>query len=134
MPFYKKDYYHADLNRVCDFEELIIEWCQLKDISNTEQTDKILQQNGYEDLLDHSDDFQFIAQTFHEKSNLELMSVEIGGIDFRVMKLKLKAGMPSKSQGLIFKNCSTVVNSSVEATAGEMTQYYALLDAFITVK
>lgn len=42
MPFYKKDYYHADLSRVCDFEELIIEWCDLKDINNKQLTDKQL--------------------------------------------------------------------------------------------
>ena len=57
MPFYKKEYYHADLSRVCDFEELIIEWCNLKDISNAEQTDKDLQMHGLDDLFDHHDDF-----------------------------------------------------------------------------
>lgn len=64
MPFYKKEYYHADLSRVCDFEELIIEWCHLKDLKNEVQRDKILLQNGYDDLIDHNDDFMFIANSF----------------------------------------------------------------------
>ena len=66
MPFYKKDYYHADLSRVCDFEELIIEWCQLDDITNAELTDKTLMQHGFDELVDHYDDFMFIAESFNQ--------------------------------------------------------------------
>ena len=94
MPFYKKDYYHADLCRVCDFEELIIDWYPLN-ITDDISRERVLLMNGFDDLLDHSNDFHFIANSFmYEGANLQLTKVFVGGIDFRVLKLELKAQNP----------------------------------------
>lgn len=115
MPFYKKDYYHADLSRVCDFEELIIEWCHLKDLRNASSIDQALALCGCDDLVDHHDDFLFLANSFNEKSNLELVSVHVGGIDYRVLKLKLKAQVPCGT-GLLFDGCSILQDFSMVET------------------
>ena len=34
MPFFKKDYYKADLNRICDAEEIVSEWYPMNKIVN----------------------------------------------------------------------------------------------------
>ena len=51
--------------------------------------------NGFEDLVQHNDDFEFIWNSFgREDSNLDLVKVFVGGIDFRVLKLELCARLP----------------------------------------
>lgn len=115
MPFYKKDYYHADLSRVCDFEELIIDWCHLKDLRNGAKIDEALALYGCDDLVDHHDDFLFLANTFTDKSNLELVSVHVGGIDYRVLKLKLRAQIPCGT-GLLFDSCTKYKDFSMIET------------------
>jgi len=91
MPFYKKDYYKSDQFRICDLEELVIEWSSLGNIRAKQKRETILLNNNYHDLLDHDDDFMLIANTFGDHANLDLIEILIGGIDFHVLKLILKA-------------------------------------------
>ena len=94
MPFFKKDYYKADLNRICEAEEIVSEWYPI-DIYDQQARDQMLTQHGFTDLLDHHQDWKFIANQFARpntsKHNLVLESVFVGGIDLRMLKLELRA-------------------------------------------
>ena len=69
LPFYHREYYSADLNRVCEVEELVTEWYNL-DISphNHKGRNKTLLTFGYTDLAFHDDDFSYIIDSFTTKS------------------------------------------------------------------
>lgn len=56
MPFFNKDYYKADLNRICDAEEIVSEWYSF-DIEDGAARDQVLYQHGFMDLLGHTEDF-----------------------------------------------------------------------------
>ncbi len=105
MPFFGKDYYKADLNRVCDAEEIVSEWYSL-DIYNPKARDQMLTQHGFTDLLKYQQDWRFIANQF--RGNLVLENVFVGGIDLRMLKLELRAQIGQE-------------------------QYYQLLDSWVKV-
>jgi hypothetical protein len=88
LRFYKEDYFNADLNRVCEMEELVSEWYDLSIRSAAEREDT-LKSFGFLDLCNHRDDFDTIIGHFYFKHNnldsqgkdrnLELVTLEVGG-------------------------------------------------------
>ena len=68
QPFYKKEYYAADLNRICEVEEMVTEWYDLDiQAKNHEQRDNTLITFGYHELAGHDDDFTYIIESFNTK-------------------------------------------------------------------
>ena len=65
LPFWKEEYYLADLNRVCEMEELISEWYDI-DLRSTQKRMETLETFGFKDLLNKDDDFQYIINQFNQ--------------------------------------------------------------------
>jgi len=57
--FGNEGYYQADLNRVCEMEELAIEWYDL-DLTNENKRKSTLETFGFCELVDNDDDFIYI--------------------------------------------------------------------------
>ena len=69
-------------------EELISEWYDL-DLSSSQKRIETLQTFGFNDIADKDDDFQYIIKQFKSHIPIRLETLQIGGIDFRVIKIVL---------------------------------------------
>ena len=76
----KRQKYFADLNRVCEVEDTVIEWFN-KDVSND------ICQTSLTDHLSRQVD-EFLNQL---REQFKITLVEVGGIDFSVWKIYLQA-------------------------------------------
>ena len=81
--FYKQNYYTADLDRVCELEELVNEWFELDvDIRADESRNQTLLTFGFQDLAFHDEDFQYMISHFTKENILTLEGMQVGGTDF----------------------------------------------------
>ena len=62
---------------------------------------------GLHDLIDKDDDFKYIIQSLNNLP-LTLKALQIGGTDFKVIKIIIKAGRENTFTSQILESCSTL--------------------------
>lgn len=132
-PFYKMDYYHSDLNRVCEVEDLINQWHLLDSTPEGEAARKQeLMQREYHDLVDKEHEFQQIINYFDSAAGpLKLVAIEIGGTYVRVLKLHLKAVLASASRPRSQEG--SIVSGKIELPSVIDFHHYPLFDLKVKV-